>query len=105
MTAAGEIARAVAALLHAEHLSHRIYNLGAGRGYTMPEILAAVQTAVPNVRYRFVPPDEVTIPSGIGVRRGPLDMTRFTNDLGFSLDDDLAAHLTAYRDWLRDHPY
>ena len=32
-------------------------------------------------------------------------MTRFRTDLGFTLNDDLAAHLTAYRDWLRDQPY
>ena len=32
-------------------------------------------------------------------------MTRFRADLGFALNDDLAAHLVAYRDWLRDHPY
>jgi len=105
VTDAAEVARAVVALLHAEHLPHRVYNLGAGRGYTMPEILAAVQTAVPVARYRFVPPDDTTIPSGIGVRRGPLDMTRFTNDLGFSLNNNLAAHLIAYRDWLHEHPY
>lgn len=104
VTAASEVARAVVAILHAAHLSHRIYNLGAGRGYTMPEILAAVQTAVPDARYRFVPPDAATIPFGISVRRGPLAMARFTNDLGFALNDDLAAHLTTYRDWLRGHP-
>ncbi len=105
VTAAGEVARAVVAILHAEHLPNHVYNLGAGRGYTMPEILAAVQTAVQAARYRFVSPDEATIPIGIGVRRGPLDMTRFSDDLGFALNDDLAAHLTAYCDWLRDHPY
>ncbi|MHB8644977.1 MAG: NAD-dependent epimerase/dehydratase family protein [Thermomicrobiales bacterium] len=105
VTAASEVARAVVALLHAEHLSHRTYNLGAGRGYTTPEILDAVKAAIPDVRYRFVPPDEATIPFGISVRRGPLDMTRFNHDLGFALNDDLAAHLIAYRDWLRDHPY
>lgn len=105
VTAASEVARAVVALLHAAHLSHRIYNLGVGRGYTMPEILAALQAAVPDARYRFVPPDQATISFGIGVRRGPLDMTRFVHDLGFALNDDLAVHLTTYRNWLRDHPY
>lgn len=105
VTAASEVARAVVAILHAQELPHRIYNLGAGRGYTMPEILAAVQTAVPDARYRFVPPDEETISFGIGVRRGPLAMARFARDLGFALNDGFAAHLTVYRDWLRDHPY
>ncbi|MGI8690259.1 MAG: NAD-dependent epimerase/dehydratase family protein [Thermomicrobiales bacterium] len=105
VTAASEVARAVVAMLHAQELPHHIYNLGAGRGYTMPEILAALKTAVPDARYRFVPSDEATISFGISVRRGPLDMTRFERDLGFALNDDLAAHLIAYRDWLRDHPY
>jgi len=105
VTAASEVARAVVAILHAQELPHRIYNLGVGRGYTLPEILAALETAVPDARYRFVPPDEATIPFGISVRRGPLDMARFERDLGFVLNDDLTTHLTAYRDWLRDHSY
>ncbi len=105
LTAASEVARAVVAILHAAHLSHRIYNLGAGRGYTMSDILTALKAAVPDARYRFVPPDEATIPFGISVRRGPLDMARFERDLGFTLNNELAAHLTVYRDWLRDHSY
>jgi len=105
VTAASEVARAVVAILHAQELPHRVYNLGAGRGYTTPEILAALKTAVPDARYRFAPSDEATIFFGIGVRRGPLAMARFERDLGFALNDDLAAHLTVYRDWLRDHPY
>jgi UDP-glucose 4-epimerase len=105
MTAASEAARGVVALLHAPALSHPIYNLGAGRGYTMAEILAALRAAVPAARWQFVGPEEANVPFGISVRRGPLDMTRFRTDLGFGLADDLAAHLIAYRDWLRDHPY
>lgn len=105
VTAAGEVARAVVALLHAPALAHRVYNLGAGRGYTMPEILSALQCAVHEARWRFVPADEAQIGFGIGARRGPLDMTRFRSDLGFGLVDDLVAHLAMYRDWLRDHPY
>ncbi|HEY8292992.1 MAG TPA: hypothetical protein VIG44_10915, partial [Thermomicrobiales bacterium] len=105
VTAASEVARAVIALLQAERLTHRIYNLGAARGYTTPEIFAALNVAVPDARYRFGLPDQTTISFGISVRRGPLDMTRFERDLGFALNDDLAAHLIAYRDWLHDHPY
>lgn len=104
-TAASEVARAVVALLHAPHLSHRVYNLGAGRGYTMPEIIAALMSAVPDARTRFIVPDEANVGFGIGVRRGPLAMTRFRTDLGFALNDNLAAHLATYRDWLRGHPY
>lgn len=104
-TAASEVARAVVALLHAPSLSHRVYNLGAGRGYTMPEIITALTTAVPDVHVTYVAPDAANVGFGISVRRGPLDMTRLHHDLGFSLNDDLAAHLATYRDWLRDHPY
>jgi nucleoside-diphosphate-sugar epimerase len=105
MTAAAEAARGVVALLHAPAPSHRVYNLGAGRDYTMPEILAALQAAVPAARWRFVGSEETNVPFGISVRRGPLDMERFRTDLGFGLDNDLAGHLIIYRDWLRDHPY
>jgi nucleoside-diphosphate-sugar epimerase len=106
LTAAAEAARGVVALLHAPTPSHRVYNLGAGRGYTMPEILAALRVAMPEARWRFVGAEtEANVPFGIGVRRGALAMTRFTADLGFGLDDDLAAHLVTYRDWLREHPY
>jgi nucleoside-diphosphate-sugar epimerase len=105
LTAASEVARAVVALLLAPHLAHRVYNLGAGRGYTLPDILTALRTAVPDLRWRSVPLEKATVGFGIGTRRGPLDMTRFRIDLGFGLNDDLAAHLIAYRDWLRDHPY
>ncbi len=59
----------------------------------------------PTSAWHFVTPDEASVGFGIGVRRGLLDMTRFRHDLGFGLDDDLAAHLVTYRDWLRDHPY
>jgi nucleoside-diphosphate-sugar epimerase len=105
VTAASEIARAVVALLHAPTLSYRVYNLGAGCEYTMPEIIAALQSAVPTVHVTYVAPAESNTGFGIGVLRGPLDMTRLRHDLGFGLNDDLAAHLATYRDWLRDHPY
>jgi nucleoside-diphosphate-sugar epimerase len=105
MTAASEAAHGVVALLHAPMLNHPLYNLGVGHDYTMAEILAALRIAVPEARWTFVGPEEANLSFGIGVRRGPLDMTRFRTDLGFGLDDDLAAHLITYRDWLRDHPY
>lgn len=105
MTDAGEIARAVAALLHAPPLAHRVYNLGAGRGYTIPEMLAALQVAIPDARWQLVAPEAANVSFGGGSVRGPLDMTRFRTDLGFALNDDLAAHLRTYHAWLRAHPY
>ncbi len=53
LTAASEVARAVVALLHAPSLAHRVYNLGAGRGYTLPDILDALRTIVPDLRVAF----------------------------------------------------
>lgn len=105
VTAASEVARAVGVILHAGQLPHRIYNLAAGRSYTASEIHDALRAAVPQLRWQFVPADQANMALGGGVRTGRLATERLHTDLGFRLDDDLAAHLSTYHEWLRAHPY
>ncbi len=104
-TAASEVAHAVIALLHAPVLTHRVYNVGAGRGYAIEEVLAALMSAIPSVRWRFTSPEEANVTFGIGMRRGPLAITRLLAVPDADIRSDLAILLSEYCDWLGHHPY
>jgi UDP-glucose 4-epimerase len=90
--------RAIALLMLAERLSHRIYNVSSGRLVQYSEVVAAINAAVPGAN--------VTLPEGRNPDRPPdsyLDTTRLRADTGFRPEYDVERAVPDYVDWLRGH--
>src|SRR5262249_41941515 len=70
--------RAIALLMLAQPLNHRIYNVSSGRLVRYGEVVAAINTVVPGAN--------ITLPDGRNPDRPPgnyLDITRLREDTGF----------------------
>ncbi|MEN3356332.1 MAG: UDP-glucose 4-epimerase [Mycobacteriales bacterium] len=90
--------RAIALLMLAERLNHRIYNVSSGRLVRYGEVVAAINAAVPGAN--------ITLPQGRDPERSPdnyLDTTRLRADTGFRPAYDVARAVPDYVDWLRSH--
>ena len=90
--------RAIALLMRAERLNHRIYNVSSGRLVRYGEVVAAINAAVPGAN--------ITLPEGRNPDRPPdnhLDTTRLREDTGFRPQYDVARAVPDYVDWLRSH--
>ena len=90
--------RAIALLMLAERLNHRIYNVSSGRLVGYDEVVAAINAAVPGAN--------ITLPGGRDPDRPPdnhLDITRLRADTGFQPRYDVERAVADYADWLRRH--
>jgi UDP-glucose 4-epimerase len=90
--------RAIALLMLAERLNHRIYNVSSGRLVRYSEVLAAINAAVPGAN--------IALPEGRNPNRPPdnyLDTTRLRADTGFQPQYDVERAVPDYVDWLRRH--
>jgi UDP-glucose 4-epimerase len=90
--------RAIALLMLAERLNHRIYNVSIGRLVGYGEVLDAINAAVPGAN--------ITLPEGRNPDRPPdnyLDTTRLRADTGFRPEYDVERAVPDYVDWLRGH--
>jgi UDP-glucose 4-epimerase len=90
--------RAIALLMLAERLNHRIYNVSAGRLVQYSEVVAAINDAVPGANIR--------LPEGRNPDWSPdnyLDITRLREDTGFQPEYDVERAVPDYVDWLRTH--
>jgi UDP-glucose 4-epimerase len=90
--------RAIALLMAAERLNHRIYNVSSGRLVGYSEVVAAINAAVPGAN--------ITLPEGRNPDRPPdnyLDTTRLRADTGFRPEYDVEHAVPDYVDWLRRH--
>jgi UDP-glucose 4-epimerase len=90
--------RAIALLMLAERLNHRIYNVSSGRLVRYSEVVDAINAAVPGAN--------ITIPEGRNPDRPPdnyLDTTRLREDTGFRPEYDVDRAVPDYVDWLRRH--
>ncbi len=90
--------RAIAMLMLAEPLNHRIYNISSGRPVRYSEVVAAVNAAVPGAN--------ITLPDGRNPERPPgtyLDIARLREDTGFRPDYDVDRAVPDYVDWLSRH--
>ena len=90
--------RAIALLMLAERLDHRIYNVSSGRLVPYGEVVAAINAAVPGAN--------IILPEGRNPDRPPdnhLDTTRLRADTGFRPEYDVERAVPDYVDWLRGH--
>ena len=90
--------RAIALLMVAERLNHRIYNVSSGRLVPYSEVVAAINAAVAGAN--------ITLPEGRNPDRPPdtyLDITRLREDTGFRPEYDVERAVPDYVDWLREH--
>jgi UDP-glucose 4-epimerase len=92
--------RAIALLMRAPRLGHRVYNISSGRPVRYDEVVAAINAAVPGAA--------VTLPAGRNPDRPPdnhLDITRLRADTGFRPEYDVDRAVPDYIDWLRSHDH
>jgi UDP-glucose 4-epimerase len=90
--------RAIALLMLAERLNHRIYNVSSGRLVPYSEVVAAINAAVPGAN--------ITLPEGRNPDRprdDHLDITRLREDTGFRPEYDVERAVADYVGWLRTH--
>jgi UDP-glucose 4-epimerase len=90
--------RAIALLMLAERLNHRVYNISSGRLVRYGEVVAAINAAVPGAN--------ITLPEGRNPHRPTgnyLDTTWLQADTGFRPEYDVERAVPDYVDWLRGH--
>jgi nucleoside-diphosphate-sugar epimerase len=96
---APDAGRAIALLTSAETLRHGTYNVSSGRPFTNRELADALQEITPGLRLDLLP----------GRQHGPgddpyLDITRLTEDTGFTPAFDIAKAVADYAAWRADNP-
>ncbi|GAB3425303.1 NAD-dependent epimerase/dehydratase family protein [Flindersiella endophytica] len=92
--------RAIALLMLAERLNHRVYNISSGRLVRYDEVVAAINSAVPGAG--------LTLPAGRSPGRPAdtyLDIARLQADTGFEPAYDVERAVPDYVDWLRKHDH
>jgi nucleoside-diphosphate-sugar epimerase len=96
---APDAGRAIALLMTADTLRHDTYNVSSGRPFTNRELADAVEAVIPGRRLDLLP----------GRLNGPgpdayLDITRLTEDTGFTPAFDIGAAVVSYVNWRADNP-
>jgi len=96
---APDAGRAIALLMTAPTLRHDTYNVSSGRPFVHRDLAEAVRALTPGVRLDLLP----------GRQNGPgdnpyLDITRLTQDTGFTPAFDIAAAVADYVAWRADNP-
>lgn len=104
---AGDVGRAIAALLACHEIRHPVYNVAYGEAVTLRDLAALVQDLVPGAEWTEAAADgadvalDPTLRSG---RWGAYDISRIRRDAGWA-PRPLSDALADYRDWLAQHPY
>jgi len=98
-----DVAGALIALLDAEAPSHRLYHLGSGTAWALPQWCELLEKRLPKFRWRESDKDCNVVPLAPGTR------TRFSNrrlveDLAWSPRFDLAAAADDFIEWQQAHP-
>jgi nucleoside-diphosphate-sugar epimerase len=97
-----DVARALIALADAKAPSHRLYHLGTGAAWALPEWCKLLEKRCPGFRWRESSEGCNVLPLAPGTR------TRFSNrrlveDLGYAPRFDLAAAADDFLAWLKVH--
>lgn len=86
-----DIGRAVVRACEAGTLGQLVYNIGTGRGRTMRDVLAALNTVAPGNKVRLTVGEDVPSKGGVSGLFGIFDTSAAQRDLGFEAAYDLAA--------------
>jgi len=96
---APDAGQAIALLITAKTLRYTTYNVSSGRMFTNRDLADALQAIIPGLQLDLLP----------GRQNGPgadpyLDITRLTQDTGFTPAFDSAAAVAEYVAWRADNP-
>lgn len=101
---APDLARALIALLDAPAPAHRLYHLGAGAAWALPEWCALMARRFPAFRWReSARPDECNILPLSPATRTRFSTRRLAEDLGYRPAFGLAAAADDFVSWLGEH--
>ncbi len=99
---APDVARAVSALLSAQTLNHRLYNISTGHRWSVLSWGQALAAQIPNSECRLADPGETAnIALHAPQDRRPLSIERLTEDVGFQCEFDRDQSVEAYYSWMR----
>ncbi len=104
---AGDVGRAISALLDCQAPGHPVYNIAYGETASLKELADLVTRLVPGARWRETGPGEAHLALRThppGGRWGAYDISRLTEDCGWR-PRPLELALGEYRDWLARQPY
>jgi UDP-glucose 4-epimerase len=104
---AGDVGRAISALLDCPAPRHPVYNIACGETASLRELADLVARLVPGATWRETGPDEAHLALDThlpGGRWGAYDISRLSEDCGWR-PRPLELALGEYRDWLEAHPY
>ena len=104
---AGDVGRAIAALLDCATPRHEVYNIAYGETASLRELAELVADLVPGTSWREVDPGEAHLALEArpeGGRWGAYDISRLRDECGWR-PRPLKVALAEYRDWLEAHPY
>jgi nucleoside-diphosphate-sugar epimerase len=104
---AGDVGRAIVALLDCASPSHEIYNIAYGETASLRELAELATRLVPGAAWRDSEPEEAHLSLDAhpaGGRWGAYDISRLRDDCGWR-PRPLEEALAEYRDWLRTQPY
>jgi UDP-glucose 4-epimerase len=88
-----DCARAIALLQVAEHLEHRVYNVGSGYPTKNVDFVSAIGKALPGA--------DIALPEGGPGQDVYFDITRLREATGFEPEYDVESGIAEYVDWLR----
>ena len=97
-----DLANGIYLAFTAEDTRHRLFNIGSGRLSTMSEIAQIVKKIVPGVTIEFGP--GVWPEMGSAFLRGPFDLSRAHEELGYTPRYSLEEGIEEYAKWLRKNP-
>lgn len=100
-TYVADTAEGVCLAYYAEAPRHTVYNIASGRLYTVAEIAEAIRRIEPHANIRIGPGRWDDDPFQAGNLRGPLDIRRAREDLGFAPRYELEEGLREYIAWWR----
>jgi nucleoside-diphosphate-sugar epimerase len=94
-----DVASALIALLDARAPPHRLYHLGTGAAWALPQWCELLQARFPKFRWRESSEGANVVPLAPGTRTR-FSNRRLTEDLGWAPRYDLAAAADDFSDWL-----
>ena len=103
-TYVADIAGGIRAILEAPKLSYNAYNNSSGIWVTLGDIVETLRELVPDVKTVDLPPNRSGAVQGSG-DRGPMDVSRLREDVGYTASYDLLAGLREYLEWREEFSF